>query len=400
VPKEGSALQEQGRRSYRNCNMDDRVKEAPVYRVDFSGRSAKRRYPVIGSQVLPTIHSGEASSLQSSEYGIFFGASSVHDSEDDISYDYDEGSAIEGDVSGRSESTVKTDCSQQTRSDDGSATTNSSSWSSEYDNESRTTTDSGTQRGSSFDQMSEFVTDKSELSSMLCVDKSQSERISALTRNGSVLLSRLSIDKSDLYDSESEKELQLDARNDARNRPATNIQSNQSTDSGQSKDNPIVIEVESDRNFNLAASAKGDVQIRDELKSKASSANKKKKRRHNDHTQGTVSTRHEIHVPRVLDVGSYDDGDLSSIGGRSARDYVRRKAASVQMSVIDEEACIPKGHTNHVEATGMQTDTPHLDEKPGVLGRWSEIEIFFITLITVSVCTLIILIGIMLARKQ
>jgi hypothetical protein len=388
------------------------------FKVDFSGKSARRRYP---NRDLPTILSGETSSLHSSEYGIFFGESTIGDS-DDSSATSEERTMRSDSNSGTYESMeeLPRDATSY-RSRSGSASGTEPSMSSDYSSGSSwnqgTELDGDTNISSRSDgedystsryssnsdsdsQISIYELD-SVLDSVLSATTSPSpaERTIAVNETGRLKSDPIIITTDDDDDSYHEQLAMGDSFEDGDQRSLplegnidtfTNVADAKDVTKGDSRSSsklPVLDHVRYDPGFDCASSNR-------------------------DLSTVKVMTKYDTHeafhlqVPKVLacDNASLRD-DVSSIDNRSLKerlkDMRRPKAKSNHRSRVSDEEL---GHTVvSAQASRCKATTDKNEEMVSkydeLCGGRSGMEVCFLALIIVSLFTLIILIAILVAKK-
>ena len=379
------------------------------YTVDLSGKRARRRYP---SRELPTIVSGEASSLHSSEYGIFFGASSLGDDESD------EGSTSSQDYSTRSDS-------------------RSGSYSS-VEESSRDTTPSRMRLGTDPSVSSEYSSgspwESGTDSSMQSHESDDDDSISKSYERSHYASASGSTNSNEDVDINEDDELEsvLDSILSEVTPPRLSR-----NETGSLKENPIVIDSE-DHNSMLPSSIEEatSLSLEDNIDTYAEMKHVKRTDRKDckepsnslllkhvryGHGIEIASTSRDIStvnfltrndtleafhqkVPKVLAcVHDSIRDDISSIDNRSLKErmkdkYRKSKKARNMPTTIDEEHGLGHSvaHSTNAPPTGKLME---LSARYLICGGRSEMELCFFILITISLFTLIILIAILLAQN-
>ena len=387
-----------------------------TYTVDLSGKRARRRYP---SRDLPTIVSGEASSLHSSEYGIFFGASSLGDDESD------EGSSSSQDDS--------------TRSNSRSGSYSSTGESSRDTAPSRPRLGTDPSVSSEYSSGSPWESGTDSDSSMQSRESDDDGTMSKSYETSQYASASGSTDSSDYVDDDNPDD-ELDTVLDSILSEATPPRISRS-ETGSLKENPIVIDSE-DHGSVLPSSVEEttSLSLEDNIDTFADMKVVKKVDRmdckdpsnslllkHVRYGHGieiastsrgisTVNfltrndTQEAFHqqVPKVLAcVHDSSRDDISSIDNRSLKERMKAKyrrsrksktAKKVPMT-IDEEHGLGLGHSvGHSTSPPPTGKLTELSAKYLICGGRSEMELCFFVLITISLFTLIILIAILLSQ--
>ncbi|GKY95219.1 hypothetical protein MPSEU_000484900 [Mayamaea pseudoterrestris] len=398
-----------------------------AYKVDLSGKRARRRYP---SRDLPTIFSGEASSLHSSEYGIFFGASSLGDDETT-----EEGSASSTTDDHSIETGTRSDSYDTTEESSRDTTygTNPSASSDDYTSGSPWASGTGSSENDQ-DYDDRTLSEPYDTSHYTSYSTSAADTESLdFNDNGSTVVDTMN--ENDELDSVLNTILSEVPPSLTR------------SETGTLEENPIVIQIEAPGNVRRRSCSVSGAQnllsfednidkyaagithvktiVRDEPKSPSGSIRLK----HVNYGPGLeiASTSRDVstikfltkndtldafhqHVPKVLACLVNDSlrDDVSSIDNRSLKDRMKsnnnhkpnksRPRVTMTTAVVDEELGL-ECSSNYTLRLMSASQSKELCCQFWVCGGQSEMELCFFALITISLFTLTILIAILVAQN-